>query len=475
MKKYIIIISFFFIATGCRKLTQVPEPVNTITTAETFSNKANATAAILGIYNDMVTGFFNGNGGGPWAFNGLQTFDAGLSADELLPFGGSNDFQTNTLNSHSDLSGLWAGPYYDIYCANAAIENLPKSTGVDAATKTQLIGEAKFLRALSYFYIVNWFGVPYTQDQNGLGVPLVTTNAYAVSDTLRRASTKQVYNLIISDLISAQQALGADYSVSNDTRTRANKLAATALLARVYLYMGNYGDAEAQAGTVISNSLFTLQNDLNTVFLVNSTEAILQWEVPANKGPWATVEGNNILPSDQQSPPNYFLTNSLINSFETGDKRLTDWVDTTTFAGQKYYYPYKYKVRKGSPGNITEDYIVLRLAEQYLIKAEAEANGAGSGLTDAISNLNIIRVRAGLKPLSNSLNKDQVLAAIAQERRIELFSEWGHRWLDLKRTGKAQTVLPVTKGFPVQANQLLYPIPADELIKDNHLVQNPGY
>ncbi|HTD42518.1 MAG TPA: RagB/SusD family nutrient uptake outer membrane protein, partial [Mucilaginibacter sp.] len=394
----------------------------------------------------------------------------------LLPFGGSNAFQTNTLNSSTgDLYNLWGESFFDIYTANAAIENLPNSTGVDAATKKQLVGEAKFLRALCYFYLVNWFGAPYSQNPNGLSVPLVTTNAYAINDTLSRATTAQVYKLIVSDLTDAQQMLAADYSVSGGERTRVNKAGATALLARVYLYMANYAGAEIQASAVISNSSFSLQNDLNIVFLPKSTEAILQWEVPTNKYPWATQEANNILPSDQQSPPYYFLTNSLISSFETGDLRWTDWVDTTTFAGQKYYYPYKYKVRQGSAGNVTENYVILRLAEQYLIRAEAEAYGAGNGLSGSITDLNIIRSRAGLPPVSNSLSKDQVLSAIAHERRIELFSEWGHRWLDLKRTGQAQTTLSANKGISVQANQLLYPIPSDELIKDNHLVQNPGY
>lgn len=485
MRKILIAILLLSTVAACTKLTQVPEPVNTITTTEAFDTKTNANAAILGIYSDMAGGQFLGNGytnnngafTGP--FNGLPTISCGASSDELLPFSGSNDatqFQSNTINSsNSAVQNLWAETYFDIYLANAAITNLPGSTKIDEGTKKQLIGEAKFLRALSYFYLVNWFGAEYSENPNGLGVPLVTTNGYVVNDTMRRATTSKVYNLILSDLKDAQQTLANDYSVSNGNRTRVNQAGASALLARVYLYMGDYADAATQASVVISNNLFKLANDLNAVFTPNNTEAILQWEVPTKNQPFASSEGNTILPPDRQSPPGYFLTSSLINSFEPGDGRWGAWVDTITYGGQLYAYPFKYRVYQGTAGNTDENYTVLRLAEQYLIRAEAEANGAGGGLISAVNDLNIIRSRAGLLPLSTALTKDQVLAAIAHERQIEFFSEWGHRWFDLKRTGQAQTVLSITKGAPLPANQLLYPIPASELIMDNHLVQNAGY
>ena len=123
--------------------------------------------------------------------------------------------------------------------------------------------------------------------------------------------------------------------------------------------------------------------------------------------------------------------------------------------------------------------MVLRLAEQYLIRAEAEVNGAGNGLGGAISDINAIRNRAGL-PATTASTPAQVMAAIMQERRIEFFAEWGHRWLDLKRTGRVDSVMTIATplknaGTKWQSFQQLYPIPANERAFDPNLTQNPGY
>jgi hypothetical protein len=120
--------------------------------------------------------------------------------------------------------------------------------------------------------------------------------------------------------------------------------------------------------------------------------------------------------------------------------------------------------------------MVLRLAEQYLIRAEAAAKGASS-LSDAIDDLNVIRNRAGVGSLPHSLNQQQVIDAIEKERRLELFMEWGHRWFDLKRTGRATNVLSeyVIKQPWEGDYQLLYPIPETELEAGPNLIPNPGY
>jgi hypothetical protein len=170
------------------------------------------------------------------------------------------------------------------------------------------------------------------------------------------------------------------------------------------------------------------------------------------------------------------LSSSLLGSFEQGDKRFTSWVDSTNYSGIVYYSPYKYKIgsAQASPGgDYLEYYMVLRLAEQFLIRSEARVNL--NNLTEAISDLNKIRQRAGLNLLPNTLAKQEVLDAIEKERRIELFAEWGHRWLDLKRWGKADAVLGPVKGSNWQITDKLYPIPQSELIVNPNLMQNPGY
>jgi hypothetical protein len=121
--------------------------------------------------------------------------------------------------------------------------------------------------------------------------------------------------------------------------------------------------------------------------------------------------------------------------------------------------------------------MVFRLAEQYLIHAEALANGGGTGVVEAIKDLNKIRLRAGLGELPLTLSKEATLIAVAKERQTELFAEWGHRWLDLKRTGKAHDVLSVLPLKQPWAGdyQLLYPIPLSEIQANVRLVQNADY
>jgi hypothetical protein len=185
----------------------------------------------------------------------------------------------------------------------------------------------------------------------------------------------------------------------------------------------------------------------------------------------ATWEGYYFVPSFSTSEPRYVITNDLLNSFENGDLRKTKWINVNVISGQEFPYPYKYKDGNNSSSISNENYIVFRLAEQYLIRAEAEANL--DDLSSAISDINVIRKRAGL-PDTDAFDKESVLSAIEKERRAELFCEWGNRWFDLKRTGQVNNVLSKTKSNwkPFAA---LYPIPLPEINANPNLSQNEGY
>ncbi len=153
----------------------------------------------------------------------------------------------------------------------------------------------------------------------------------------------------------------------------------------------------------------------------------------------------------------YGLDSALLNSFETGDLRKKHWVGRTT-TGKTY--PYKFKFASIDTLNIVEYNVVLRLAELYLIRAEAYARLGN--FSSAAADLNIIRARAGLGPTTAN-DTASLITAIYQERRVEFFAEWGHRWLDLKR------------GDSIKSVDTLYPIPASEIQLNPALVQNPGY
>jgi hypothetical protein len=248
-------------------------------------------------------------------------------------------------------------------------------------------------------------------------------------------------------------------------RTSPNRSAAEALLARVYLYQGEWAKADSAASAVINNTLYQLEPNLDSVFLPGSRETIWQLE-PAYDGQ-ATAEGASFIPAASFLPPQYPLTQTLINSYETGDLRLAQWTATM---GSGAVYPNKYKQAAYDSLN-PEDNVVLRLAETYLIRAEARAKEGN--LTGAEDDLNLVRYRSGLNAISTT-SAAELLIAIQHERQIELAAEWGHRWLDLKRTGQANAVLgPEKTNWKPTA--VIYPIPAGELTRNLNLTQNNGY
>jgi hypothetical protein len=141
--------------------------------------------------------------------------------------------------------------------------------------------------------------------------------------------------------------------------------------------------------------------------------------------------------------------------------------------GTAFYYPFKYKVAFGTP--VMEYLTVLRLGEQYLIRAEARA--MQGNLQEAQNDLNIIRARAGLPPLTFS-SQPALLAAIRHERQVELFTEWGHRWLDIKRTGTVNDIMTTAatvKGATWSPNWQFFPVPYNDMLRDKNLTQNMGY
>ena len=463
---YLCLIPLYF--SNCKKLITIPPPVGSITTSQVFSSDNQAQSAMTGIYYNMIN---NQN----FSRYGMSIF-GGMSADELLIFNKTQtpyvQFQENDLtSSNAIVSGnFWANPFSALYGANSVIEGLSTSAGVHDSVKNELIGEAEFVRAFSNFYLVYLFG----------DIPLITTINWHKTNLLSRTSVSEISQTIISDLKDAQSRLPSDYSVGLSQRIIPNKWAATALLARAYLYQQQWDSAQIEASLIINHSgLYRLTTGLDSVFLINSNEAIWQLQQDNVGGSTynATPEGGQLIPVALNShyPPFVYITNSLLTAFEPGDQRRIEWVDSTKYTGSQYYFPYKYKMGKGSAsagGAYTEYYMVLRLAEQYLIRAEAETKLGD--LSDAAADLNIIRNRAGLPNTTANIQAD-MLTAIAHERQVELFCEWGQRWLDLKRTGQATTILSLNKGFTVNSNALLFPIPISELIVDPNLTQNEGY
>lgn len=450
--------SIVLMASGCKKFLE-PDLKTQVSSDIVFASDGNAIAAINGLYIKLAYG--------P-QINGLITELTGFASDELTYNYSSvinTQFIKNQLQAdNSSVSGLWDFFYATIFQANSIIENASASTGMTDAYKKQIIGEAKFVRAICHFYLVNLFGP----------VPLITVTDKEKTIYASRNTVDEVYAQIKTDLTDAFGALPADYSVSSGERIRVNKWGAAALLARVYLYTGDYANAETQATAVLANTgLYSLLSTQNNVFLKNQGESILEWDRTTIVN---TYEGSLFLGYPVYGlAADHALLPGLLNAFETGDTRKTNWLETFG----SYTVPYKYKAAGTTVDTNTENYLVLRVAEQYLIRAEARAQQ--NNISGAQEDINIIRNRAGLAN-TTAADKNALQAAVEQERRIELFCEWGHRWFDLKRwpslttSGKtrADDVLGALKTTWT-SNAVLFPIP--QLARDNNpnLTQNAGY
>jgi hypothetical protein len=438
---------------SCKKaLESKPEYLST--TSEQFADDASANAAVIGLYAQI---------------NASTTFTTGiplqttLSSDEMT-FVGYQDYgdlyNYGLTPATATTNIFWSESYNIIYIANSIMQGLAASGGISTTTKNQLTGEARFIRAFCYFYLVNLYGK----------VPLVTGTDYAVNSLLPRTSVDSVYQSILGDLAAADSLTGNAYPT--DGRVRVNKWAARAMLARVYLYREDWTGAASKASEVIANNQTYYLESVDDIFLSTSNEAVLQFW---NKQGYTDV-GVNSLPSygtylyyAMTAGPTY----GLVAAFEANDLRKDAWVasETSAYDGNFYYYSTKYK-QDGPTGSNSEYLMVLRLAEQYLIRAEALAKQGQ--LAAAVSDLNTIRQRAGLSALSTSLSPDAILSAIEQERRVELCFEWADRWLNLKRTSRAGAVLGAAKtGWTSDA--ALYPIPLTEIKNNPNLIQNPGY
>jgi hypothetical protein len=449
----IVVLVFMFCS--CEQYLDIDLPSSQLTAEAVYEDAGTANAALMDVYaNVRGTGMFSGTASGISA-------EMGLYADEFQYYGTPTYFAVNFYNnsliaSNSQTASWWSSAYAQVYAANAVIEGVAASVSLPAQVRDRLSGEALFLRALLHFYLENLYG----------NIPYITTTNYQVNNTVSRMPTAEVYSLIINDLENAVLLLPEEYPAQG--RIRATKQVARALLARVYLYKGDWAGAADMASALINDQVQYSLPSPEVSYLKDTPAAIWQF-MPAADGE-NTEEGASFI--FEQGPPSFAaLTEGFITAFEPGDLRRAAWVREVSGDNSSWFHPYKYKERFNT-GVSVEYPIILGLAEQYLIRAEARA--MQGDLIGASEDLDVIRLRAGLSP--NTANSQQgLLDAVLQERRMELFSEYGHRFFDLKRTSRLDAVLTGTKpGW--QATDGHLPVPETQLIINPNLApQNPGY
>ncbi len=442
------------------------EPINKLTVENTIRDEASAQLVLNGVY-DLGRAF------------DVSFFPLHLAAygDEGLIAGVSGDrgFNTNEVPVENRfLTNLYNGHYKIINNANFLIQELEagKAIGISEERKAEMISEAKFQRAFSYFNLLRYFG-QYYDLSSSYGVVLRTTFSTEL-ESKPRNSVQETYNLIEADL---------EYAVANGPvfieHFYSGSLAAKALLAKVKLYEGKYAEAALLAEEVIYNGEgYALEMNYNDIFTnrFNSSEVIFA----PFAGPGAEGGSNmNLISRTSYSEYLRSLADAQVGAADDGslegpgsdyDPRFSfAYSDETQGDNSQAKYPFGYT---SSSKNNTLYH--LRLAEMYLVHAEALTRAGGdTGL--ALLSLNTIRERAGVEP-KEFVDIPTLLEDIRQEKLLELFFENGEPLFDLVRYDvlgnlDASSIKPTLNN----ENKFVLPIPSEVLIGNNTLVQNPGY
>ncbi|GAA3573424.1 RagB/SusD family nutrient uptake outer membrane protein [Snuella lapsa] len=443
------------IFSACEDFVEIAPPDNQLTGAIVFEDAATVNAALADIYAQLRDGALtNGGTSGVAHLLGHYTDELTLYSTALQQV--QFFYDNNLLATNSAVLGLWNSSYNLIYATNNIIENTKKASALTQEDKDQFLGEAYFIRAFVHFYLVNLFG----------DIPYVESTDYRTNTKVARLSEAQVYQKLIDDLVLSKSLLPESYVGAN--RTRPNKWVSAALLARVYLYDEKWSLALDETTQILSNGDYVLNTEIDQVFLKNSPETL--WQFDAGIAGANTIDAQTYI-FTSGPPPNSALSDTFMNAFESGDARFTHWTGAVTNGVDTWYYPFKYK-QNSNTGTTMECSIVFRLAEIYLMAAESNAQLGHT--SEALEQLNAIRERADLAALTDT-DSASLLEAIFQERRIELFTEMGHRFLDLKRTDRADAELsPIKPNW--QSTDVRLPIPESELILNPNLnPQNDGY
>lgn len=450
MKQLLQTVLFFillFSVSSCKKLIDAGEPKTQLTTDKAFADEQSALAVLSSVYiqfNNLIAGSVS-------PMIGLYTDELQTNStnSSVLEF-----YNSNISVSNSNNLNVWKNFYNVIYQCNALLEYTDGIPGATAETKAQLKAEALFLRAVSYYFLVNLYG----------DVPFILVTDVSYSSIAAKKPVADIYPQLIKDLITAKNIIPETYP--GGEKVRANKWAVTALLAKIYTGTEKWAEAESACSEIISSGEYELNSSLNNVFVKNSKDAILQFWTQNGFAQVATL----FIPGTG-SVPTYQISSDLYNSFEAGDQRKIYWIKSVTITGQTYYYDFKYKNRTTTSGTATEYLMLLRYSDVLLNRAEARVHL--NDFTGAKADLNLVRNRAGLMNTS-ATTQTSLLQAIEQERRVELFTEWGFRFYDLKRTGKINAVMLLRKtNWRMEA--ALLPIPSYEVLNNPFLLQNPGY
>lgn len=396
------------------------------------------------------------------AFRGIVSntvISGDFTADMLLHNGTFSQYReigTKQITSaNASAAALWSSIYSAVYVSNFIFENLPAVNGVTTSQRNKTMGTAHFLRGLSYFYGLYTFG----------GIPNVKTTFIDDNRDIPRASKEEILALILDDYEEALDLLPEEPANAGFV----SKDAVRAAMARYYLYSKQWSLAEKFASDIINSGRYLLEPEFESIVLEDFTdEAIFEIGYNITDDPGTL---NNLFKSRREIIPSNELVVALASS-QSGTRFRSIEFNVNNLAGTDNGWSV---ATYGTADEGNNNVVVFRLAEMFLIRAEARANQNNvSGLNSAQSDINELRTRAKA-PLVPVVSQSQMLLTIEEERRMELPFE-GHRWYDLVRTGRVTAVM--TAFSPNwKSTYELWPIPQTELQNNPSLAgqQNPGY
>ena len=482
-RKLLILALGFIIAVGltaCDDLIDV-DPEQSISSDQAFEALQNAEAALNGVYDQLQSSD---------VYGGHMTTAGDFTAGTAQFSGSFTTWQAtrgfNKTSDHGPSENMWEGHYELINRANNVIAFTDGLDEVDdAATEddvNRLVGQARFLRALGYFNLVRLYAHPVGDlgqeafsDVREEGVPLVTEPTEEVGEELEvpRSTVQEVYGQIAEDLETAESLLGP---VDRDG-IRANELSATALLAKVRLYQEQWGEARDLAEEVINSGSFQLSSDPLAPFTQGAGNSELIFAV---RNTADDNSGVNAFPTSFYLPDalggrgEMEVVEDFAAQFEEGD--LRGFGGETAPEGDFLMYELADNLHpnKWTSDVNSDDIPVLRLAEMYLIAAEAHVRAGDGDEATAREYLNTVRERAGASSVPGTLSGTALLDEIIDERKRELAFE-GDQYFDVVRLGR--DLVSSFEGTETEASEVqrIYPIPAREMDVNQQLVQNPGY
>lgn len=487
--------STLFILCGCLALMIISckkflteKPQSFLTPDNFYTSAADATAALNGVFSVLT----------PQPYYGRTVWIISEnSADLLYPATGNTDrttlYQNNYTATNGEISNWWINGYKMIKAANDVIAHVP-AINMDVTARNNIVGNARFLRAMAYFDLVRSFG----------NIPLITAPVVGSTDTTlypHRSPASTVYQQIISDLQYAEANCLAENKIPSSSKGMVSSGAASAMLARVYLTRANtnYADPQdnqnalAACNKVINSGIYKLLPSYADIFDISKKYGpehifCVQFALPPSTG---NITLRMLTPQTIYGSASFFCQkNFFTNGYTDADSIRRNYnlankaVSPTTGVSANvtpFFYKYRdpYWLANGGGNNSQMDWIVLRYADVLMMQSEA-MNNIDATNPAKFDGVNAVRTRAGLTDPTQQLNllntptSGAFIDSLVKDRARELCVEGQRRW-DLIRLGRFKQAM-ATLGITIDDNHLLFPIPQSEIqVNTNLLPQNQGF